>query len=231
MKNSLDKCMLATGISITILTLVLLLGHSLLPVSLVKVTPIIIAVMLGVFLVFAILKLLFAKQIIAKFAALPLVLSGGVIFYFLIELPIYPILMSSMTGQDYSIDSDAMFETMRVGFLVLQFGIWITIIPIVIASIVMASKSGTKSPKNIEEYYPLKAKVISNDYTNVRINNVAVYRLELEVQHYEGAYRIHKDIRDVSYRVLSYSKGDYIEVLVDPDKKKKVVIENDGIFL
>lgn len=230
-QSKTSKYMLLLGMIIVILVLALLLGHDLMTLNLIKGLPIAIGVLLGLFLLLSVGQLLFSKQIIAKFAALPVMLAAGVIGYFLVKLPIYQLLISSMTGESYNIDSKVLFETMGSGFLVLQIGIWVSVIPIVIASIIITKKSAYKTPKNIHEYYPLKARIITKDYNNVRINKVAVYRLDLEIQHYEGPYRVTKDIRDVTYKVISFSEGDFIDVLVDPNKKKRVLIEIDGFYL
>lgn len=73
--------------------------------------------------------------------------------------------------------------------------------------------------------------MISCESSDVKINNVPLYQLILEIQDYEEIYGVTKDIRALNYEILMYQVGDMIEVLVDPEKKKKILIETNGTYV
>ena len=87
------------------------------------------------------------------------------------------------------------------------------------------TKNTQKIPKNIDEFYPTTAKVLSCDYTGIIINNIPVYRLELEVVHYEGIYTVSKDIR---LKILTFTQNSSVKVLIDPEQKSRIFIQIDG---
>jgi hypothetical protein len=175
--------------------------------------------------------MLFAKQSIAKFSAIPILLVMFFVAFMMIKMPIYQLLMNALIGEQYDINTEQVFEVMSTGFKFFHIGIWVSITPIVISALWSMKKTTVKIPKNIDDYYPTKAKITSCDFTDMIINNDPVYQLELEIQHYEGAYTISKKIRVKAHTLLSFTQDTFVNVLIDPDRKNRVFIkDNDTIY-
>jgi hypothetical protein len=228
MKNKIFNIVISViGLLIALSTMILLLMNDFLPVSIIKALPIFIFILIELMLLITAIQMLFAKLIIAKLAAIPMILVMFLVAFFLINMPIYQLLMSSLIGVAYEVDINQMFDTMSTGFKYFHIGIWVSVTPIFIAGLWTMKQTTQKIPKNIDDYYPTTAKVLSCGFTDVIINNIPVYRLELEVVHYEGIYTVTKDIRIRSYSLLAFTQNSYVNVLIDPDKKSRLFIKTE----
>jgi len=231
MKKTLNTLMLICGILAAILGASFGLGFRLFPVEIVKLIPIVIFVLLEIILILSILMMLTSKSGLAKLGALPVIVTLLMVTYLLTQMPIYELLMNATTNAQYEISSDEIFNTMRKGFLFFNIAIWVSVAPIFIGSIFLARSSSSKIPKNIDDYYPAKARVLSFTQSGVRINKVPVYNLELEIHHYDDIYTMNKSIMMNIHNLISIQVGDYIDVLIHPEKKDKVHLKlNEHVY-
>lgn len=224
MKKILNTIVIVAGLLLATLVAVFFMGHHLLPVQVVKIIPITIFILLEVMLFASILMILRQPSIIGKLAALPLLLVVLVLSYLLTQMPIYQLLMNATIQANYKIDADQIFNVMQKGFMVLNIGIWLSLTPIFIVSFALIKQSSWKTPKNIDEYYPAKAKLIHYRKTAIRINNSPLYELELQIQHYEDIYTVKKTIKADINHLITLHTDDYLDVYVHPTKRHKIYL-------
>lgn len=231
MQKKLTYGMFVSGMVAGLLTLVLFVFHGFLPTRVIEVLPLCIGGLLGLLAILGVLQMVASKNIIGRLASLPMILAFSVMAYLMVKLPIYPMLMAALTGAAYEVDSDALFDTMAVAFKVLQFGIWISVVPMVVAGIALSMKTKSKPPKNIDDYQAFKAKILGCQSSNVRINNQVVFTLDLEIQNYFDVYQVKKDIRIPYFQVTDFQVASQVDVLVDPKKKTRVYIKMGDQYL
>lgn len=221
MKKILNLINYMAIILIVVCTLALLL-HNFIPSDIVRILPIIIGTMLLLVLLILAIRQLFSKTMIHKLMALPLLLTTVFIGYMFIKMPIYPLLMNALIHEDYTIHSDDMFDSMRLGFKFFNIGIWLAVIPIFIAAFIMIRRTKA-SDIDLSSYDLVKAKIVKGEYTDITINGIRVYRLNLEIFHPEGNIQVAKDLT-IPYP--HFEEGSDIMVYLK-DKKVYLKIEDE----
>lgn len=210
-----------TTITLIIISAVLLALHNFIPKELVKILPILIGSLILLLLFITAIKQLFSKTAMHKLMAFPFLMITGFLGYMFVKMPIYPLLMNALIGEEYTINSEEMFSSMRLGFKVFNIGIWITVIPIFLLAFIMMKK--TKGVDiDLSSFDLVKAKIVKGEYTDIVINGIRIYQVTLEVFHPEESIVVTKDLA-IPY--VHFEEGTDIMVYM---KNKKVYMSIEG---